>query len=485
MQENSFEKQVRERLDDLQFQPTAPVWRNVAVSIRRRRRRRIAAYLSIAVLLGMAGWLLLSPHSGNKHENRLATEQPTEKASQQQAQSNSSSNSSDKEPKVLENADNPTQNENTGIAVTNGELKDRDSGIAANDNKGSSDSNGQLAASSKSRQTPSRNRNAAVRSTSDPYDQNSAAVSMNTNLAGSQELLTNAIAKLQHSLTEAVIDADGLRHPEIDSALASNEMKPTTEKPYIATATAQQVAKRKIQWAAELSAGMGRRQNEIFPGIGTLHETVDLFQGSAVTAPPASFGVMRVLPSESKYGPAFGIGVSARIPLTQKINLLAGLRYQYQSEKIKVGIRRDTSIRFLNAASNLVDARAVYNGPAYYDHTNRYHFVQAPIAVEFQLNRGRKTPIFFELGAAPGYLIASNAVVYDSAFSGIYYKDKSLLTRFNVAGNTALSIQFGNKGPVKFAIGPEFRVNATPLSESKYDSRQYLMYAGIRTRVFF
>ena len=69
MQENNFEKQVRERLDELRFQPTAPVWQQVSAHIRKRRKRRRLAYFTLAALIlatTAIGWPSLRNWTGNK-----------------------------------------------------------------------------------------------------------------------------------------------------------------------------------------------------------------------------------------------------------------------------------------------------------------------------------------------------------------------------------------------------------------------------------
>jgi hypothetical protein len=148
-------------------------------------------------------------------------------------------------------------------------------------------------------------------------------------------------------------------------------------------------------------------------------------------------------------------------------------------------MRKDTTVVITNFASQSVTTRTVYEGRFNRPYTNRYHFVELPIGIDMQLNRGRKTPIYFELGAAPSYMIGSNALVYDTAFSGIYYKDRSVLQRFQVSATSALSIELGSRNGSRWSIGPEMRMQLTPLTNSVYDNRQYLMYGGVRARLLW
>src|SRR5690606_14653054 len=157
-------------------------------------------------------------------------------------------------------------------------------------------------------------------------------------------------------------------------------------------------------------------------------------------------------------------------------------RYHYQSEKLAVGTRLDSNVRFTNATSNLVLTNQFYNGPAQRWYLNQHHFIQTPVSIEWQINRGNKTPIFWEVGTAPGFTMPGKSLVYDTAFNGIYYNDRTTINRFQLSALTAFSIQLGAKGPFKWTIGPELRFNLTPLGENKFDTRQYLLYGGIRAR---
>src|SRR5215218_5196075 len=57
--QNSFEKQVQEKMDELQFVPTEPVWQNIEKQIRTKKdRRRLLLWLPFLFLfLGGIWWL--------------------------------------------------------------------------------------------------------------------------------------------------------------------------------------------------------------------------------------------------------------------------------------------------------------------------------------------------------------------------------------------------------------------------------------------
>src|SRR5712671_7237178 len=56
MPANEFEKQVQRRLDDLQLNPSASVWKNVEQQIRNKKRRRVIVFFLLPLALGLFGY---------------------------------------------------------------------------------------------------------------------------------------------------------------------------------------------------------------------------------------------------------------------------------------------------------------------------------------------------------------------------------------------------------------------------------------------
>src|SRR5260221_12006298 len=58
MQENEFEKQVKQRMDEFRLRPSKPVWTEIEKELRGKRRRRFILIPLFAVLLvaGYFGW---------------------------------------------------------------------------------------------------------------------------------------------------------------------------------------------------------------------------------------------------------------------------------------------------------------------------------------------------------------------------------------------------------------------------------------------
>ncbi len=502
MQENNFEKQVRERLDELRFQPTAPVWQQVSTHIRKRRKRRRLAYFTLAGLIlatAAIGWPSLRKWTGNKEpvaQNASAKDvaKSNTSSSAKQAEANTSdapANLTDRLPNANNNGSSQQASGSDNVVSGLKAVDPPTDASSAASVKGSSDfikapvSSKEMAG----RGNSIRNSQPAIGRESTKANRQMADRAKPLDESGKdnyKELPQTTIVSATENISQFKIDQVSELHQQNQIALEDKLHEINGKGVHIAESKPSNPSRKKISWGLEFSAGISKRRDQALPGIFKNQQVMDLYQGSPLTmGPAASQAIVRSFPSQSQPGMAFSLGATAKLPLTKRLNLRAGLRYSYQSEQIKVGMRKDTTVVITNFASQSVTTRTVYEGRFNRPYTNRYHFVELPIGIDMQLNRGRKTPIYFELGAAPSYMIGSNALVYDTAFSGIYYKDRSVLQRFQLSATSALSIELGSRKGPRWSIGPELRMQLTPLTNSVYDNRQYLMYGGVRARLLW
>lgn len=67
MQENEFEKQVKEKMDELQFLPSAPVWENIKKSISKKKRRVLPFFFLFTMVAILSIYLF---YIDQKHHNQ-------------------------------------------------------------------------------------------------------------------------------------------------------------------------------------------------------------------------------------------------------------------------------------------------------------------------------------------------------------------------------------------------------------------------------
>jgi hypothetical protein len=75
--------------------------------------------------------------------------------------------------------------------------------------------------------------------------------------------------------------------------------------------------------------------------------------------------------------------------------------------------------------------------------------------------------------------------MYDTAFNGIYYKNKSLLNKTQFSLSTGFSWTIANGKRAQWSLGPVANIHLNRLIDSPFENKRYLFFAGIRTSILF
>ena len=243
-------------------------------------------------------------------------------------------------------------------------------------------------------------------------------------------------------------------------------------------------AVKKWRWGFELTPGISSLNEELFSF--DMNKAMDSYsgpqQGSSGNPSPPQFPAQ---PSTSSSGFSFRVGVIAKNEISKRSSLSLGVRYGYYSEHIRVG--RDSFILFSNN-SNAVSfstERFYRASNSYRDHPNRYHFLEVPVNYQLRLNKNQQKPFTWNIGFTIGRMIATNAVMYDTAFGGIYYKNTSQLNKTQFSLSTGISWTILNKKSFQWSVGPVVDVHLNSLVNSPFEKKKYLVFAGLRSAVLF
>jgi hypothetical protein len=230
------------------------------------------------------------------------------------------------------------------------------------------------------------------------------------------------------------------------------------------------------------------------PGISSVNENPFSFSvaksAEYLTYPGNATGgggvILPARPSESRSGFSFQSGGFIKRDISARSNFSIGLQYAYYSEHINVGSRRDSILRYNPQVPGLLDANYVYGAAtATKKFTNRYHFIELPFILQLQLNKKAFNPFFWNVGIKAGQLVSAKALVYDTAFGGIYYESKKRLNRTQFSLTTGFAWSFFNKGKIKWTIGPGVDIHLSQLVNNPLDRNKYLLFAGVRTAFSF
>ncbi|HMH21932.1 MAG TPA: hypothetical protein VK563_09150, partial [Puia sp.] len=186
---------------------------------------------------------------------------------------------------------------------------------------------------------------------------------------------------------------------------------------------------------------------------------------------------------------SFWAGIFAQRPVGKKLSLSVGLNLHYYSTIVETG-KQITAPYASPVTSSLFYSTAVVPSPStvsypYYPagtgsrFTNQYYFLELPVSVQWQLNSGRKMPIFWEGGLSVSRLMSASALSYDGS-AGVYYKTNGGSAQTTqVSASTAFMIGL-SRGATRIQFGPQLQYGLTSLSNGSTGGGQHLLYGGLK-----
>ena len=81
-------------------------------------------------------------------------------------------------------------------------------------------------------------------------------------------------------------------------------------------------------------------------------------------------------------------------------------------------------------------------------------------------------------------MIATNALVYDTAFGGIYFDSKKQFNKTQFSLSTGLSWTIPSKN-IEWSIGPALNIHLNRFLNNSFEKEQYLLMPGLRTKIIF
>ena len=243
-------------------------------------------------------------------------------------------------------------------------------------------------------------------------------------------------------------------------------------------------------WEAAFAGGIGvssLHQAQI--SNVTLNNAASSFSNTAATntvtyaaARPSKQYVSTVKP-----GISFWAGVLANKPLSDRWSISLGLNLYYYSTRVRIGEQVNN---YTPSSATLLTSSAVapiqsypyYNTGNDQAYTNRYYFMELPIAAEWKINRSHLLPLFWDGGLSVSYLMGSSAVYYNTK-SGVYFKDGGVANHTQVNISTALMVGLPVKG-LRVQVGPQVQYGLTPLLNTELSGSQHIFYGGLRLVVY-
>lgn len=492
MPENEFEKKISSEMQGLKFKPSEHVWLRVEERIKTKRKRRVFVIIFLFAGIALLGyWQRSNLFDGQK--NDIAKNVQKNTSAEKQKEENSESANEINNSTATNQSTGITKPEETKIAT------DKIADDKLKYEKSEADKKG-ISISKKETTKPSKNK-------SNNFEkQGLVKNNKKNNKHGASATIVAANSKKKNSVVDDLSE-DLITTPETNSksndvnqtevnpvenkidsvqAVSNKQEQNATTKPDTllkadpTKATASPVVKKeappkKWKWGFHIT-----------PGISSLNDNAVSFHGSNFAdyfsyQSPANSGAAppRQEPSDVKAGFALQVGAFAQRQLSSRTGLSFGLQYGYYSNVLHLGNRVSSSQ--LSFAYNR-NANQVYNaGSDTIKYTNSYHFAELPILFQWQLNKNKTKPLIWSTGITVGQLITSNAVMYDTAFNGVYYKNKSQLNKTQFSLTTGFSWTIANGKQLQWNLGPVADIHLTRLVDNPFENKSYLFFVGLRT----
>jgi hypothetical protein len=490
MQEQNFEKQVRQKMEELSLTPSEPVWKKVELQIREKRdRRRLLFWLPLTALLLTGGIWHISNNLNNNYADSKTAKQENDKINtispieQKVTVQKLQEPSSEKEQSVIANKNLQQENKipfgSKPKALPSQEVN-----------------NNQLR-SAKAHTITAKHTQPGIEINEKNHDKPTTETnSQGVSVTGKEELSNvsknkDELALIKESPKGDSIVSQGKVEPADAIATDTTIIKPETKitekdsasiKNNIAKAGKNFSAKWKLAiigyfGRSGVSNGLG-----LFGGGAKSLETnafADRTNYASMSQPNSNNpGSTYRPPSAQNKSTSFSLGMLIKKQMSKRIVLSTGLQYNFYSTQMQVGqsVNRDTMVD----RNKSVNSFYTNSGNDFREYKNKFHFISLPIGFDFQLLKN--LPLDFHLGLSLHQLMKTNALLY-SSFSQVYYDDKDAFNKTLLFSEIGLDYSVPLTKNLSLKAGP--RANYSHTGAIKGSSSQHLFSYGIATQFIF
>jgi hypothetical protein len=504
MQQSDFEKQVQQKMEELKLSPADAVWEKVAAGLpaEKKPRRWVFFMLLVAGLLG--GAVLLWDKFGGE-DKQVVTNDTAVK--ENILQNNIVEDSKKEKPLTAEII--TAQNNNNGIKIKSGNSSsDKTTVVVEVKNKPKSGVlvNNTLAINSIIANVKTVNIKAALKvktkvpvavedeqelivvpKEKDLITENAkTVVKVGAPVAVEDEQELIVVPKEKGLITEnaktvvkvgapvAVNDdvIEWAKKTATDLSSISNNDAVVSKDTTIATVAGINQKKKnslKFKYGVRVAAGSGALKKGLLTSTALFSADARLFNNSAGVPPSIAQAISK--PNNPATGIVFNIGFYAQKNINARWKFSTGLNYAYQSNIIKVGKRVDTAATFRFDVSKSLSADNYYKIGDDIKYRNKFHLIEVPLLFQWKLSK--KSPVYFEGGPTVGYLISSNALVYNSN-SGAYFTDAAVFNKLLLSFTAGAGINLAQNKKLPFSIGYQFGYSTSSATKKVFGKQHFV-----------
>lgn len=467
MQNREFEKDVQQKMEELQLSPADTLWDKIEAELPEKKpRRRIFIILFFVLLLTSSGIILFLKDGKEKN---IASNTTTT-------------------PGVVLNKDTLTKNSSenkTGGSIT---TSNSDDAVTA----ATTLPKNQQALTEKNRQfnssvtSKSNSPQANVIYNPDSEDKTAVSIKRVSRYASKTKIIIKAPAirddaeeettatedymltalsnrpvsielKKINPLQNELLKKSSSIPPDVDSALAVNRIQKPDNKKGIRKPWAYG-----IMIAAGTSGVISKNSGQNF----LYNNNSSTSGGIGAQIPPSQVSSLNNPHAKNTYE----IGFWANRPLNAQWRLATGFHYTRQSNYLMVGKKIDSAVSVSFDMNKSIDANSYYQPGGSSKYVNKYDLLQVPIMMQFK--PVKRLPLYAETGLTAGVLLNSNALVYNYA-SKTYVTSPQLFNKIILSVNAGVTADVNLKNVIPFSVGFNVKYGISSVTKTSYGNQHF------------
>ena len=474
MRANEFEKNVHQKMNELELSPHEEVWQEVERRIRKEKKRRGTFFwlILVGLLLGGATVTLFSLNKKNKSDVIVASKK--DPGNDRDTKPTINSPVENKPGTIPPGKEITPKNEETNLPETPaGKRTETTTNAKKTGQKGKNES--QVSIPTKLKQVKQKHKGNRMEPITPAVKDEHVSIQKKDTMPTVEPVITGNDFLIQNNNkipdTSAKHIDTGIRKDEKQEDLTAPVKEPVDTTTVISKSNDKKEKKR--EWGFIVQGGISNN-------VKGLHFFESRVYASALAVTGSSSGLSSREPALLRPGVSFSAGVYTAQPLSAKLRLNADLTYAYLSTRMRVGSRIDTSAMSTNPNSLDLQISRFYRSSGNLSPiSNRFHFLSLETQLSWRIIDRDKFTLFWDNGVSYKWLFASRVFHYDWGFRG-YYEDPRLLTHHHVFISTGLSFPVSRRT----TIHPFAEYSLTRVMRHNRDSlRTHFTNYGVRLKI--
>lgn len=502
MSAKRFEEQVRESMEELKFSPSENVWAGVVSELDKRRKRRIALWwIPIGlILVGSVYFWNQSQVGGSDSMARNEKISSTENANDK---NNPGSISEGKSQQTLIAGTEQKATNSPGTSNKNVRDENSSSDILGNENSSSEKVSINSTDKLKSNSADKSGSNSTRKSSSNSSDKSNSDFKGNVDF-DSQNLKSVSSGKSRIALignnpdnyvTSIPVDSENTINAKSELLFNENEEENSPESSSIKLTPQSSLLRGEIKSSLPLndykvsSASPAKSiiRNwsyglNVAAGVAGIYDRnlirqTDATSRNSIAYLPGNLSNIVYRTAVVEPGAFYAIGGFIERPVGRLFNLSAGLNYTRYNSKVNVGSKISQSTTIFPGTQDNQNVPYYYSPDPKGSYRMHHSMLEIPVTLRFSYKS-----VSANAGVTGSTLVSADMLAFD-ARTGVYYKEKDKLNRFQFGLTGGFDVSILKKAKYPLHIGPVFRYQVSDIT-SRYSDSRHLISAALQARFY-